>query len=335
MAVFSEFSFPSRDGRHRIAGYQWLPEGGAPKAVVQLVHGVAEHLGRYDAFARYLADHGFAVCGGDHLGHGKTVDDGKYGYFGKKDGWALVTADVRRLRVLMGEEYPGLPYFLFGHSMGSFLARTYLCEYPSTVDGCILSGTGQEKPALVAAGKALASAICALRGPETVSALVDKLSLGAYNGQFKPNRTAADWISRDEAVVDAYLKDPFCTFKSTAGLFRDMMGGLQYISDKNHLARMDPRTPVYLFSGDQDPVGSNGEGVKKVFGFFQDHGTSDLTIKLYPGGRHEMLNEINRGEVYADVLAWLEARRSGQRESLERSEGERRTAQRPGDQPES
>ena len=306
MAVFSEFSFPSRDGQHRIAGYQWLPESGAPKAMVQLVHGVAEHLGRYDAFARYLADRGFAVCGGDHLGHGKTVDDGKYGYFGKKNGWALVTADVRRLRILMGAEYPGLPWFLFGHSMGSFLARTYLCKYPGTVDGCILSGTGQEKPALVAAGKALASAVCALRGPETVSSLVDKLSLGSYNGQFKPNRTTADWISRDEAVVDAYLKDPFCTFKSTAGLFRDMMGGLQYISDKNNLARMDPRTPVYLFSGDRDPVGSNGEGVKRVYGFFRDRGTVDLTMKLYPGGRHEMLNEFNRDEVYADVLSWLE-----------------------------
>ena len=308
MAVFSEFSFPSGDGRHRIACYRWLPESGAPRAVVQLVHGVAEHMGRYDAFARYLADHGFAVCGGDHLGHGKTVDDGKYGYFGKKDGWTLVTADVRRLRVLMGEEHPGVPYFLFGHSMGSFLARTYLCQYPGTVDGCILSGTGQEKPALVAAGKALAAAVCALRGPDAVSALVDKLSLGAYNGQFKPNRTPADWISRDEAVVDAYLKDPFCTFKSTAGLFRDMMGGLQYISNKNNLARMDPRTPVYLFSGDEDPVGSNGEGVKRVYGFFKDHGTADLTMKLYPGGRHEMLNEINRGEVYTHVLDWLEAR---------------------------
>ena len=306
MADFMEFSFPSRDGKHQIACYRWLPESGSPKAVVQLVHGVAEHMGRYDAFARYLADHGFAVCGGDHLGHGKTVDDGKYGYFGKKDGWTLVTADVRRLRVLMGEKYPGLPYYLFGHSMGSFLARTYLCKYPGTVDGCILSGTGQEKPALVAAGKTLASAICAFRGAEAVSALVDKLSLGAYNGQFKPNRTTADWISRDEAVVDAYLKDPFCTFKPTAGMFRDMMGGLQYIAGEKALSRMDPRTPVYLFSGDQDPVGSNGEGVKKVFGFFRVHGTADLTMKLYPGGRHEMLNEINRGEVYADVLAWLE-----------------------------
>ena len=208
----------------------------------------------------------------------------------------------------MGERFPGAPYFLLGHSMGSFLARTYLCKYPGTVDGCILSGTGQEPPALVAAGKTAASAVCALRGPEAVSGLIDRLSLGAYNKQFKPNRTTADWICRDEAVVDAYLKDPFCTFKPTAGMFRDMMEGLQYISGEEGLANMDPRTPVYLFSGDQDPVGANGAGVRTVYGFFQAHGTRDLTMKLYPGGRHEMLNEINKGEVYADVLDWLEQR---------------------------
>jgi len=305
MAEFTEFTFPSKDGVHRCCASLWTP-GGKPLAVVQIVHGVAEYAGRYDHFARYLTEHGFVVCGEDHLGHGKTVDDGKYGYFGKKDGWTLVTADIRQLRVIMGEKYPGIPYFLLGHSMGSFLARTYLCQFPGTVDGCILSGTGQEKPALVAAGKAVASAICAARGPETVSTLVDKLSLGAYNDQFKPTRTTADWICRDEAGVDAYLKDPFCTFKPTAGMFRDMMGGLQLIASEKALSRMDPRTPVYLFSGDQDPVGSNGAGVKKVYGFFKDHGTADLTMKLYPGGRHEMLNEINKGEVYADVLAWLE-----------------------------
>ena len=305
MANFTEFSFPSSDGLHRCAARLWTPET-APRAVVQLVHGVAEHTGRYDHFARYLAQRGFVVCGEDHLGHGRTVDDGKYGYFGRKNGWTLVTSDVRRLRVLMGEKYPGLPYFLLGHSMGSFLARTYLCDYPGTVDGCILSGTGQENAALVAAGRALASAICALRGPETVSALVDKLSQGAYNDQFKPNRPTADWISRDEGVVDAYLQDPLCSFKPSAGMFRDMLGGLRYIASRKALSRMDPRTPVYLFSGGQDPVGANGKGVKKVYGYFRAHGTADLSMKLYPGGRHEMLNELNREQVYADVLAWLE-----------------------------
>ena len=306
MTKFSEFTFPSKDGVHRCHASLWEPDG-APRAVVQIVHGVAEYAGRYDHFAQYLAGHGLVVCGEDHLGHGKTVDDGKYGYFGKRDGWTLVTADVRQLRVLMGEKFPGVPYFLLGHSMGSFLARTYLCAYPGTVNGCILSGTGQEKPALVAAGKAVASAVCALRGPEAVSALVDNLSLGAYNKQFAPNRTTADWICRDEAVVDAYLKDPFCTFKPTAGMFRDMMGGLQYISSQEALSRMDPSTPVYLFSGDRDPVGANGAGVKKVAGLFRQYGVKDVTVKLYPGGRHEMLNETNKEQVYADTSAWLEA----------------------------
>ena len=150
MTDFTEFTFPSKDGIHKCHASLWTPEG-EPRAVVQIVHGVADYMGRYDHFARYLADHGFVVCGEDHLGHGRTVDDGKYGYFGKKDGWTLVTADVRQLRLLMGEKYPDVPYFLMGHSMGSFLSRTYLCAYPGTVDGCILSGTGQEKAAVVAA----------------------------------------------------------------------------------------------------------------------------------------------------------------------------------------
>lgn len=306
MTKFSEFTFPSSDGRHHSAAYLWAPDGG-PRAVVQLVHGVAEHMGRYDHFARYLADHGFVVCGEDHLGHGKTgAEDGKFGYFGARDGWTNVTADVYQLRQLVGEKYPGIPYFIMGHSMGSFLTRTYLCRYPGTVDGAILSGTGQEKAALVGGGRLLASLIGRVKGTDYVSTLVNDLSLGAYNKQFRPNRTTADWISRDTAVVDKYLSDPFCTFIPTVGMYRDMLGGLQYISSGSALSRMDPNTPVYLFSGDKDPVGSNGAGVKKVHGYFREHGTKDLTLKLYSEGRHEMLNEINRDEVYADVLAWLE-----------------------------
>lgn len=306
MAKFSEFTFPSSDGQHTCWASQWLPDEGQPRAVVQIVHGVAEYAGRYDHFARFLTGHGFAVCGEDHLGHGKTVTDSKYGYFGKQNGWLTVTADVHQLRQLMGEKFPGIPYILLGHSMGSFLTRTYLCRYPGTVNGAILSGTGQERAALVGIGKAIASLISLLWGPDTVSKLVNDLSLGAYNKQFKPNRTTADWICRDEAVVDKYLQDPFCTFIPTVGMYRDMLGGLQYISSDKALSRMDPNTPVYLFSGGQDPVGSNGVGVKKVHGYFKKYGTKDLSLKLYPGGRHEMLNETNKEEVYADVLAWLE-----------------------------
>lgn len=307
MSNTQEFYFPSSDGVHQSYAKVWFPEDGTPRAIVQLVHGVAEYIGRYDHFARFLAGHGFLVCGEDHLGHGKTaMQDSRFGWFAEHDGWTLVTADIRKLRQQMGEQYPGIPYFLMGHSMGSFLTRTYLCRYPGTVDGAILSGTGQEAPALVASGKLLAGLIGAFRGTDHVSPLVHNLSLGAYNKQFAPNRTTADWISRDKQVVDTYMADPLCQFIPTVGMYRDMLGGLQYISSRRALSQMDPTTPIYLFSGDKDPVGTCGKGVRKVYGYFKDAGTADLELKLYPEGRHEMLNETNRDEVYTDVLSWLE-----------------------------
>lgn len=302
-----EFSYPSSDGSHTVHAMEWLPQG-QPRAVVQIVHGVAEYVGRYDHVARFLTERGFLVCGEDHLGHGKTVDDGKYGYFGPRGGWDLVARDIRRLRELQGEKYPGVPYVMLGHSMGSFLTRTYLIRWPGTVDGAVLSGTGQEPAPLVALGKALAGGLCLLRGGDSVSPLVNAMSLGAYNKKFAPNRTGADWISRDEAVVDTYLKDPLCTFMPTVAMFRDMMGGLQYIADRSNLARMDKETPVYFLSGDRDPVGAMGKGVEKVVRMFRKAGCRDVSVKLYPEGRHEMFNELNRDEVMADLLAWLESK---------------------------
>ncbi|HIQ60359.1 MAG TPA: lysophospholipase [Candidatus Enterenecus faecium] len=298
--------FPSSDGEHPCAGYLWQPQGEI-RGVVQIVHGIAEHMGRYDHFARYLNAHGYVVCGEDHLGHGKTGEAaGQFGFFARHDGWDIVAADVWVFRSLMSEEFDGIPYFLLGHSMGSFLTRTYLCRYPGTVDGAILSGTGQESPLLVATGRLVSTVLGWLRGPTYVSQLVYSQSLGVYNRQFRPNRTTVDWMCSDERMVDAYLQDPLCSFIPSVGLFRDMLGGLRYISSEKALSRMDPNTPIYLFSGDQDPVGANGAGVRRVYGYFKDHGTRDLELKLYPGARHETLNETNRMEVYADVLDWLD-----------------------------
>ena len=305
MTQLREFTYPSADGVHSIHAQEWLPQGEI-RAVVQIVHGVAEYVGRYDHVAHFLNSHGFLVCGEDHLGHGSTVDDGKYGYFGPKNGWDYVARDIRRLRELQGEKYPDIPYVILGHSMGSFLTRTYLIRWPGTVDGAVLSGTGQEPAPLVAAGKLLASLECRRLGPDGVSPLVDELSLGAYNKKFKPNRTGADWISRDETVVDAYLKDKLCTFKPTVAMFRDMMGGLQFIAKREILTKMDKTTPVYVMSGDHDPVGGMGKGVEKVVRMFSTAGCRDVEVKLYPDGRHEMFNELNRQEVLEDLLAWLE-----------------------------
>ncbi len=301
-----DFSYPSSDKLHTIHAREWVPEG-SPRGVVQIVHGVAEHIGRYDPVARFLAARGYVVCGEDHLGHGLTAG-GKFGYFGPKNGWNLVARDVRRLRELEGERHPGLPYVILGHSMGSFLTRTYLIRWPGTVDAAVLSGTGQESAAAVASCKALTGTLCKLRGPDYVSKTVNGLSLGAYNKAFKPNRTSSDWLSRDEAMVDSHLADPLCQFVPTVSMFRDMMGGLQFIAGRKNLAKMDRDTPVYFLSGDQDPVGSMGAGVRKVAGMFRAAGCKDVTVKLYPGGRHEMFNEINRQEVFQDLLAWLEGK---------------------------
>lgn len=307
MAAEQEFYFPSSDGIHRCYARLWLPDG-TPRAVVQIAHGVADHIDRYADFAHFLTGHGFAVCGNDHLGHGKTgAGDSIFGYFGKYDGWTLVTADIRLLRQQMGQQFPGIPYILLGHSMGSFLVRTFLCRYPGTVDGAILSGTGQEPRLKVRLGKAVCALFCRLKGADQSSQFIYDLSLGAYNKPFTPGRTNVDWISRDEHQVDLYLQNPFCSFQPTAGLMRDMLGGILYFTSRRALSQMDPRTPIYLYSGDADPVGENGAGVKRSFDLFKRYGCTDVTLKLYPGGRHEMHNETNKDEVYADVLSWLEA----------------------------
>lgn len=309
MTEMREFTYPSSDGFHQIHTVEWLPGSGRPNAVVQLVHGVSEHIMRYDGFARFLTGHGYAVVGNDHLGHGKTAaNPEENGFLGLPHGWNCLTDDVRALRLLTGERFPGIPYFLMGHSMGSFLVRLCLIDWPGTVSGAILSGTGQESAFLVAFGKWLAGAERLRLGPRGHSKLLDKLSFGGYNKQFSPARTRADWISRDTAVVDAYVADPCCSFYPTVSMFRDMMEGLQYIAVGENLKKMNPATPIYLFSGGQDPVGGNGAGVRKVHSFFKKAGCTDVTLKLYPSGRHEMLNELNRDEVYTDVLGWLEAR---------------------------
>ena len=296
-----EFEFSSH-GAGMIHAYRWEPEG-QPRGVVQIIHGIAEYVPRYAGFAAFLNAHGLLVTGEDHMGHGKSHGTEPCHFSG---GWCAAVDDSMELLRRTQRDYPGVPYFVLGHSMGSFAVRLYLIDFPGTVDGCLLSGTGQEPALLVEVGRLLSAFYARHKGPRYVSRLLTALSLGGYNLHFRPNRTTVDWISRDTAVVDAYAADPMCRFVPTVGMFHDMMEALQYIARPENLRKMDPSTPVYLFSGDRDPVGSNGRGVQKVYGFFQKAGTRDLRMKLYPGGRHEMLNEINRDEVYADVLAWLE-----------------------------
>ena len=309
MAIVSEFYIPSSDGRTLIHVNQWTPAGRTVTGVVQIAHGVAEYGGRYAPFARYLCSHGYVVVANDHLGHGRSVIEGcPMVYLGDEDGWRHVVDDMEALRRQVSRVFPDKPYFLFGHSMGSFLSRTHLICYPGVLDGCILCGTGHQSPVLIAGGKLIADREIRRLGRKAFSVKADKLAFGAYNQHFQPARTRFDWISANEANVDAYIADPLCGGDTTLGLFRDMLDGLSIITKQSQMNKMDKELPVLFISGDQDPVGDMGKGVEKAYRCFRKAGLRDVSMKLYHGLRHEILNETGRQYVYRDVLDWLEAR---------------------------
>ena len=300
MSITSEFYFPSSDGKTLIHVNQWTPTDRKIVGVVQIAHGVAEYGARYEPFAQYLCSHGFVVVANDHLGHGKSLIAGKpMVYFGD---------DIETLRAKVAKVFPDVPYFLFGHSMGSFLSRTHLIRYPGKLDGCILCGTGHQPAAVIAGGKLIADREIRRLGKHAFSVKADNLAFGAYNKAFAPNRTPFDWISASTANVDAYIADPLCGGNTTLGLFRDMLDGLTFITKQSNINQMDKELPVFFIAGDQDPVGDMGKGVRKAHDCFKKAGIRDLNIKLYHGLRHEILNEASRQYVYRDVLDWLEAR---------------------------
>ena len=300
-----EFFYPSADGRTRIHAVCWQGEG-KPRAIVQISHGICEYVERYAPFAEYLAEHGFLVVGNDHLGHGKSFQDPtRQGLFAEKDGWSLVVRDIEALRAKTAGEHPGVPYFLLGHSMGSFLARTYLIRYPGRVDGALICGTGQQPQRLLRLGLGVTEALCRVRGPRYRSAAVKQMTFGSYNRRIQPVRTPDDWVCGDESVIDAYVKDPGCQLLPTVSLYRDMLGGIRFISQPENLAKMDKTTPVFFFAGAEDPVGDYGEGVTRAYDSFVRAGCSDVKKTLYPGARHEVLNDRTRDQVWSDVLAWI------------------------------
>ncbi len=308
MPILNEFSFNSCDCKSTIYVREWLPDI-TPIGVVQICHGIAEHISRYDDLAQYLASKGFVVAGDDHLGHGKSVSDPKnQGHFGDHGGWELVVGDMRKLYERLKEQYFSLPFFIYGHSMGSFLTRTYIIRYHDGPDGVILSGTGQQSGLLLNSGLTVANAIIKSHGPNYRSQFLNNLAFSGYNSRCKPVRTDFDWLTRDEAIVDKYVADPDCGFITSADLTRDMLMGIKYISSPKNLERMNKNLPVFFISGDDDPVGEYGKGVLRVYNGFLKAGLSDVTLKLYHGSRHEIHNELNKDEVYMDVLSWLQTK---------------------------
>ena len=292
-----EFEYPSKGGG-MIHAYRWEPEG-KPIAMVQLVHGIAEHMLRYEDFARFLTSKGLLVIAEDHMGHGKSHGTAAPLYF--EGGWTAAADDTYALLELTKKEYPDLPRFIFGHSMGSFLTRTLLFRHPEADwRGAVICGTGWQPSVVLTAGRAVCAMECRRLGATGHSNLLKSLMFGAYNRKFKPTRTPNDWICSNTEVVDRYTVDPLCGGNATVGLCRDMLQGIAMIQKRENLAAMPKNLPVFFIAGEKEPVGNMGEGVKRTFHAFQKAGMSHASMKLYEG-RHEILNEKNHREVYEDV----------------------------------
>ena len=303
-----ETSYLSMDGKTLLHGWRYTPSE-HPKAVLLISHGMNEYIDRYAPFAEWLSQRGWAVYGHDHLGHGRSAESPtELGFFAESDGWDRVVEDMDKLRTLMRQDYPDLPYIFFGHSMGSFLTRTYLIRYPEKYDAAIISGTGHQSKALVLGGYAAASLMVKTKGPRGDGKALNDMAFGSYCSKIANPRTPYDWISRDEEAVDRYIADPFCGFVAKTSLYRDMMYGVKFITSQKNIDRMSKEQPIYFMSGAADPVGDYGKGVERAYQAFCKAGLHDVTIRLYPDGRHEMLNEINKDRVYSDILNWLNSK---------------------------
>ena len=305
MIKTEHFTYPSADGKTTIHAMRWIPEGEIT-AILQIVHGMLEFIERYDDFATWLAERGFLVVGNDHLGHGDSLTcEEERGYFADKVPDRTVLMDMRELHRMTEREYPDLPYFMLGHSMGSFLAQYYLCCYGKRLDGAIISGTGYHSKPEAGFGMSLCKGIARRKGWHYRSSFVNKLVMGSMNKRFEPARTPCDWLSRDQAVVDAYIADYRTRFVFTLNAFYGMFHTLSVIADDKELGKIPVTLPVLFISGELDPVGNFGAGVKKTLAKYASVGIRDVQCRIYPNDRHEILNELDKEDVYKDVERWM------------------------------
>lgn len=306
MVKKEDFYFDSRDGKHRLHAIRWMPDTEKPVCVLQIVHGMSEYIDRYDEFARYLADRGILVVGDDHLGHGGSVEQGEpYGYFCEADAATVLVRDEHRLKKMVQEQYPGVPYIILGHSMGSFITRNYLMRYGSGVNGAVIVGTGMQPKALLLCARALAAVQGVFFGAQHVSRLVDKAAFGVYNKKIKEPKTSFDWLSRNEENVRRYVEDPKCGFIFTVNGFQTLFKLIYQLYDQEQMRNMPVHLPVFFLSGAEDPVGGYGKGVEQAYESFRRIGMENVQMKLYPEDRHEILNEVDRENVYGDIYRWI------------------------------
>lgn len=307
----SRYTFKSED-QCDISAVKWIPENeDSIIGAVQIFHGMAEHIERYDDFARFLNSRGFIVLGNDHRGHGKSIccEENK-GFFSDKDGWEKVVKDARKVTTHIQDQHRGLPIFLFTHSMGSFIGRDYISRWGEDLSGVILSGTANQSVLLMKLFSFMARIEIFFRGKRHKSIFFDKLSFGSFNKPFEPQApTPFEWLSRDREQVDRYYEDPLCGFICTSSFFLDLANGLKRVCSSAIYSEIPENLPILLYSGDEDPVGGDsGSLVKDVYEQFQKAGMKDISIEFNHGGRHESLNESNRLEVYEYFFKWIKER---------------------------
>ncbi len=297
----AEFEFRGDDGESLLAR-RWLPEG-RPRAVLQIAHGLGEHSGRYARLAAALNAAGYGVYASDHRGHGPEAPAADLGHFADEGGWEKVVGDLWTLNRLIAAELPRTPIIFIGHSLGSFLGRGFIAEHSDALAGAALSGSSGKPPAIATLGRLIARAERLRLGKRGKSRLIFQMWFGDFNKPFRPARTAFDWLSRDDREVDAYVADPLCGFPFTTQLAIDVLDALPRVTSRENLARIRKDLPIYVFSGERDPVGAN---IKGLIADLKAAGFAKLTTRLYPGARHETLNETNRDEVTRDLIAWLD-----------------------------
>lgn len=308
--AFDKTNFKSTNGNTNVSAYIWTPDSGQVRGVVQVIHGMREHMGRYAHFAAFMNENGYVVYGDDHLGHGDTVPKGGlYGHFGKYGGENFLVSDCLKLTSIIKNRYPNAPFFLLGHSMGSFIGRIYITKYGSGLSGFICMGTGGPNP-LAKAGLTLASLLSKAGLGKKEGMLMDKIAFGKFNVRFITEESEHSWLSRDKETHRQFEDDVHTKRYFTNEGFRDMLRLNIAANSKSWYDSVPKDLPLLIVSGSDDPVGDYGNGVEQVRNGLQEAGVERLDFKLYDGARHEILNETNRDEVFKDILDWMNKTKS-------------------------
>jgi alpha-beta hydrolase superfamily lysophospholipase len=303
------FILYTKDGT-RISAYRWIPEKVVElRGAVQLVHGMVEHSERYNNFAQRLTNKGYIIYANDHRGHGKTAaNDGELGHLNLKDGWSSILNDVYELSQLIKKENPDIPLLLFGHSMGSFIARRIISDYGILFKGVILCGTGYNNNLTLNLGIAISRIQASLYGQKHRSEFINKLVFGANNNRIANPKTGFDWLSRDEEEVKKYIEDKYCGEICTSGFYYNLFSGIKELQKIRNIQGIPKELPLFIISGSDDPVGGYSATVKKLYNLYKETGIKDISIKIYNSCRHELLNEINKDEIINDIVNWIEER---------------------------